>query len=277
VASPLELFCGHLSSGYLQPQLLDEFPDAADVVERMVVWYDDSNLVTHPNRAAGAAAAVGTERQPSFVISLDAARRYQGFRVADAPDDDEIEMRMARAERLNARVTLPGLETPADNAAAEEGTASSDASATAVAPPPPDAALANGQATLATRLAHAADYAADRAIDRLGRRLVEKVKCDATLTTDQRNATLSEVRAPSLARHLGPETVRRLVGSDLWAGEFAAFESTARRWAAESRHANPDRLGMEARMMVEKLATARLFNPATSVTPAQLVGLVRAG
>jgi hypothetical protein len=34
---------------------------------------------------------------------------------------------------------------------------------------------------------------------------------------------------------------------------------------------------MEARMMVEKLATARLFNPATSVTPAQLVGLVRAG
>lgn len=269
VASPLELFCGHLSSGYLQPQLLAEFPDEAETIERMVVWYDDSNLVTHPNRAAGAATAVGTERQPNFVISLDASRRYQGFTRSDAPDDEEIETRMARSERLNARVTLPGLETAADNASAQEGGATSDASATAVVAP--DAPLVNGQASLATRLAHAADYAADRAIERLHARLVERVKRDASMTTEQRNQVLS---SDITAARLGPETVRRLVGGDLWAGEFSAFEVTARRWAVESHHASPDLVAARSKLMVEKLATERLFKPSTSVTPAQLAGLV---
>lgn len=83
------LIADALTEIYLRPMLLAAGWDE-DEVNRMVVWYDSSDVVTQPDRSADADA--GYDRK---VISADAWRRARGFSDTDAPGEEEVASRIA--------------------------------------------------------------------------------------------------------------------------------------------------------------------------------------
>lgn len=84
--------CGALTRGFLWPALR-----AHDLTEEelktKIIWYDASGLLGHPNRAQDAKDA-----HTAMVISDDALRQHLGFSETDAPDDKELERRIAVAK-----------------------------------------------------------------------------------------------------------------------------------------------------------------------------------
>ena len=83
------LIADALTEIYLRPMLAAAGWDQ-DQVDRMVVWYDSSDVVTQPDRSADADA--GYDRR---VISADAWRRTRGFSDTDAPSEEETAARIA--------------------------------------------------------------------------------------------------------------------------------------------------------------------------------------
>jgi hypothetical protein len=79
-----------LTLGYYRPELLARKVDP-EWVSRIVLWYDPTNLVTHPDRTKDALDA-----WDRIVISDEALRDYMGFSEEDAPEVEEILDRMVR-------------------------------------------------------------------------------------------------------------------------------------------------------------------------------------
>jgi hypothetical protein len=97
---PLALaFCDDLTDIYLKPLLKADMVDAGwdpEQVDKIVVWYDPSEVVTRPDR--GADADAGWDRG---ALSDDAWRRAHGFSADDAPSEEEKLQRMlVRAAQL---------------------------------------------------------------------------------------------------------------------------------------------------------------------------------
>ena len=80
-----------LTSIYLRPLLLKGL-DAAqtNIAERIVCWADTSSIVTRPDKSQ--AANEGFDKK---LISAEAWRRARGFSETDAPDEDELVVRVA--------------------------------------------------------------------------------------------------------------------------------------------------------------------------------------
>jgi len=84
-----------LTLGYYQPELkARQVPD--EWLSRIVLWYDPTNLVTHPDRSSDAQNA-----HDRMVISDEALRDYMGFTEEDAPTLDEILDRMTRKAAID--------------------------------------------------------------------------------------------------------------------------------------------------------------------------------
>ena len=90
IEPPLALICDALTTEYLwpvleqTPELLEGISDVKDFKD-VVIWYDVSHLVVHPNRSSDAFSL--HERN---VISDEALRRSAGFDEDDAPQSKEI-------------------------------------------------------------------------------------------------------------------------------------------------------------------------------------------
>lgn len=109
------LFVDQLTYGYLRPNLADVYPDRADQIARIVVWYDPSAVVERPNLEGNA-----TEAHKDFVISDAARRRYQGFTEDDAPDAEEVLIRSALHQtRFGPELVSALLQILADEAGIE--------------------------------------------------------------------------------------------------------------------------------------------------------------
>lgn len=98
--------CDSLTSAFLRPYLqsaagdgLDP-QDVANWVERICVWFDPTELVTHPDQTSDA-----FQLHDRIVISDASLRRTAGFSEADAPDSTEIEERLIK----NMRTWPPNL------------------------------------------------------------------------------------------------------------------------------------------------------------------------
>lgn len=246
VAPVVEIVTGVATDAYLQPSLGLAFgvlPGAPLPPELagFVIDHDDSELVMHPDRSKAASESYGTERAPVFLISGQAARSARGFSEADRPDDDEIEERMARAERLNARETVQGL-APGATGAIDEGGGGVEAG--------PPAAMPDANASLAERLSAAIEVAAERAVDRLGSRLRDKANANPALA-----AMVSGRPAAMVPVLLGADTTDALIApaSQFVAGDWAALERTVRRWATAGDR-DPDRLAAGAVELAERAA-----------------------
>jgi hypothetical protein len=82
------LICDALTYIYLRPSLKAAgFEDEA--INKLVVWYDPSEIVTRPDRAEDA-----NEGHDRYAISNDAWRRAHGFSEEDEPSREEIVQRL---------------------------------------------------------------------------------------------------------------------------------------------------------------------------------------
>lgn len=127
-----------LTVAYLRVRLLaDNVPE--EVVNRIVVWYDPTELVTHPDRTKDA-----LDIWDRFGISTETLRDVAGWSEDDAPTHDEVLLRMLfhlrtlppnAAEGIMHRFD-PTLMIPADNTEPGVGPDGETPPAGGQAPPP---------------------------------------------------------------------------------------------------------------------------------------------
>lgn len=80
--------CDTLSAAFLRPYL-EEFGAPPEWVKRCVLWYDPTELVTHPDQTKDA-----MELHDRFAISDEALVRIAGFTEEDRPTKAEVQVRM---------------------------------------------------------------------------------------------------------------------------------------------------------------------------------------
>jgi hypothetical protein len=83
------LICDALTTAYLHP-LLKKKGIKEDLLRKIVIWYNPSQIVTRPDRST--AANEGFDR---FLLSGEAWRRARGYSDLDKPDDMELVRRLA--------------------------------------------------------------------------------------------------------------------------------------------------------------------------------------
>ena len=128
------LIADALTVVYLRPYLkANGFPPEA--VDKIVIWYDPSQVATRNDRAADADAGFD-----KMAVSYDTWRRAHGFSEADAPSPTELGLRIM----LEKGMITPELTEALMNAVAPEimNAARSAQQATSVAPLPPEVAEA---------------------------------------------------------------------------------------------------------------------------------------
>lgn len=91
-----------LTYAYLRPMLHKAGVDS-EILDRFVVWYNPAAIVTRPDRSAS--ADTGYEKK---ILSAAAWRRANGYSEHDAPDQEELLLRLAIE-----RATIPPDMTPA--------------------------------------------------------------------------------------------------------------------------------------------------------------------
>lgn len=134
-----------ITYAHLQPMCREAFPNDSNV-DRIVVWYDASALVSSPDTTVGADGAYDRG-----AISESAYRKAKGFNDDDAPDDMERLTRLAfrgfaapPPEVMVAILDAVGIHI--NVAAATDDLAPSTADATpTTAPPTPEAVAAASQ------------------------------------------------------------------------------------------------------------------------------------
>jgi hypothetical protein len=121
---------------YLRPYLKANGFDP-ETVDRIVIWYDPSQVATRNDRAADADAGFD-----KMAVSFDTWRRAHGFSEADAPSPTELGLRIM----LEKGMITPELTEALMNAVAPEimNAAREAQQANSVAPLPPEVAQAIG-------------------------------------------------------------------------------------------------------------------------------------
>lgn len=196
----VQMICNALTVGFLRPALGDAGAD-------LMVWYDASALVSHPNRGEDAKAA-----NVLGVISDAATRKYLGFPESDAPTDEELDAKAERAAKSRPAASPANAENV--DAGPPEGQASvkrGGASALAAAGTPSNTGwrLAQIERDLRSRLQVAGDAAVFAGLERAGAKLRRKVGRDSELSDK-----LTRVPQHLVGFTLGRPTVERLGFAD---------------------------------------------------------------
>lgn len=193
--------CSSLTSAYLRPLLGAEGAFMDTTADDILMWYDASALIGHPNRGQDA-----NEAFDRYAISEDAYRRFKGFAEEDAPEDEEIQERVARkaAERTGEQLPVPTGQdavqpgVPATGQAV--GVAASGALVAAGRRPVSGLKLAYRDRELRVRLTGIADAAVFRALERAGATLRRHTSKDAKV-----KAILTDIPNLLVPSHLGAE------------------------------------------------------------------------
>lgn len=244
--------CGALTSEFLRPALGVTDPLESDVL----VWYDASALIGHPNRSQDAKDA-----HDRLVLSDAALAHYLGFSDDDMPTDEEIQERVARealkkmgalragevlgeATSVSAReATEPGIPATGPDAG-NQPTAIAAASRLGLTAAGSHSGLgwrmARRDRELRVRLTSAADAAMFRALERAGSTLRRRASRDKGVAD-----MLREVDNWRVASVLGPDLVLTY-GVDSAEAVQDAFDGLAMRFDREvqqSQQALRDMLG----------------------------------
>lgn len=194
------MICNAITVGFLRPAL-------GAGGERVQLWYDAGGLLGHPNRAQDAKDA-----HTAIVISDEAYRKYLGFPDEDAPDQEEIDRRVAQAAAMKPAM---GQSAPVDAAGtdksppADSGQASVLASGARAAAQGPGWRLAQIDRDLRTRLLAAADQVMFAGLEKAGAKLRRKVGRNSEL-----QALIKEVPQHLVAFRLGQAVVHDTMGFD---------------------------------------------------------------
>lgn len=106
LAPLLELICAALTEAYLRPMLGTD-----GGAEQVIVWYDPSAMISHPNKSKDADMA-----HDRYTISDATYRRLKGYQETDAPTPEEIKERSERKSNTDLRPSTGGRgATPEDD------------------------------------------------------------------------------------------------------------------------------------------------------------------
>jgi hypothetical protein len=95
MAPLVQLICSAVTQVFFKPAMADV---QGPGTEKVFIWYDASDLMSHPNKAQDALAA-----NKAIIISDAATRKYLGYDESDAPDEEE------RAEKIEReKAAKPG-------------------------------------------------------------------------------------------------------------------------------------------------------------------------
>lgn len=218
--------CEAWTVGYLRP-MLEEAGLAPEIVNQWVMWFDPGGAISDPDITASA-----TEAYDRFEISASSYRNAIGFSDTDAPDDAELEERIARAIMLKPG---GGGSAASDNGPPNDGTPPTGPAArvrslfrrrrqsvTASARQPVGVRLAAIDRALRLRLDEAVQSAMFRALERAGARVRNKAAKNATV-----REVVSRVAAHMVCAQLGEAAVARLdfTNASLLEGGFDGLRS----------------------------------------------------
>lgn len=106
ISPKVEIITRGLTLGYLYPRLKADGQKLTDKDgNRLIVWYDTSELTQRPDRSESA-----MRLREMFVINDVATRRETGFDEADAPTDDELEKMVLQVLAVNPQTAAPALK-----------------------------------------------------------------------------------------------------------------------------------------------------------------------
>lgn len=228
-----ELLVASFTTGYLWPILnADQF----------VIDYDASELVAQPDRSQEYADA-----HKDFVISDAARRRAIGASEEDAPDEVEVQERIAIAQaiRVTTRVQATEEQVQTDDSNIGPGT-------DAPLPPDPAAVTPAPISASAAVMQGVIESSVNRSVFWTCRRLRARVNRSPELKSEY--ATTSD---GDMAVLLGEAAVSRLV-PERWTQEF---DEPVRYLAQNLELTGPAQIAVRAEM--ERLADARLFSPSS--------------
>lgn len=193
------LICAGVTSGLLRPTMAG-MPGA----ERVVVWYDPTLLLGHPDRAENAVRAYDRE-----AIGPQALRRSLGFADEDAPTGDEVvEMRARVQARRGSQPGGDPNETPpgpAGDGDMPEGRDAAVATLVSAGAIRVGSRLGELDRALFERLQTAADRAISRQVEKIGAKLRSKVQGDSAA-----KARLAGVDNASVAARMGSAAVEEI-------------------------------------------------------------------
>ena len=257
LAPHAELIVDSLTAGYLWPTIETA---GFDDPRRYRIWYDATNLITHPNLAENAKAVHG-----AFAISDATLRDATGFDESDAPDEEEVLRRIEIQRSIRAiendspNVPVPGgaengPPTPSPNgsepspepvllASVDEPeldeVLSEDESF--VDPHTVGLALATIERDLMTRLLVAGDDRMRRALERAGNQIVSTAKRRTKAGQAVRDIVTS-TPTNEVAARLGPNLVASLslTTETLLDGAFDELEARWHLWVEAAQLAAMD-------------------------------------
>lgn len=284
LAPLLQLICAGITEAFLNAALGDVQSE-----EQVIVWYDGSAIISHPNRSSDADSA-----HDRLAISDAAYRRYKGYTEEDAPTPEEIEERLRIAREKNA--TAPGVT---DDGGAPSGVNDTEAGPASDETNPANASItaagdARGRALgeelrrldtdLRLKLQASAQGVVFRALENAGARMRTRVGNHLTygpLIKDVPNARVCHVLGADVVRKF--QTDEELVEDSLqpivpvyvgWvgrtqrqvrtmAGEFGEVDDKVQQEQAADR----DRGLLTLMAGLTALVHGELFNPSTTATP----------
>lgn len=237
--------CGALTAEFLRPSLGITDPLDSDVL----VWYDASALIGHPNRTQDTKDA-----HDRYLLSDKAAVKYLGFSEEDMPTDQEIQSRVARKsiERIGIlrsgellgettavsaqEAVTPGIPATGPEAGQSSAPVTSSAGLLLVASSGRHRSrlgwkLAHRDRDLRSRLNSAADAAMFRALERAGATLRRHARRDTAV-----KAMIEETDNWQVAARLGREAVEAY-GVDTQAALEGAFDNLSMRFDREVQQA----------------------------------------
>lgn len=270
-AEPLvQLIADSFTSLFLRPGL-EKAGVAPELIAKIRVWYDPQPAITHPNRTQDAKDA-----HTAYAISDASLRRELSFTDDDAPDDEELQRRIAlHASRLDPTImgellrdsiapqivipdsssgTLPAGQAPP----AGESPQGTNPAPKSMGPPPITASASSRDVSkLGARLGGidrdyraalsvALDNALRRGIERAGARLRARNGPTKAAIANTPNYLVASTLGPALVAATGITEDQMLEG--MTAEAQARFESLTRkaqrRLRAEARRmgADPDML-----------------------------------
>ncbi len=250
-------FCSDITSAYFRPAAISAgVPNA----ERVVVWFDPSEAVNHPDQ-------IGTtfKAHDRLLISDAAAREGSGFAESDAPDAEEYARRveiMLKTIPPEVAAEAGGETTPAQGGTGSDANKqppSQPSTERAPTSPPAQRGPVSASAQLTALILGAAELQIDHARERAGNQLVRRSQRYETC-----QQKIKDVPRAQVAATMGEEMVRTVLeghGSelDLVAGSFVPLVARLRKWGLDGTW--PEQLAK----MVEQHALRTLYE--TEVPP----------
>lgn len=279
----------------LDAEHLENAPWPEDILQ-VAITYDARKLISRPDRSKEI-IDVYVHDLTFMAVTVKEVREALGLDPEGAPDDTELAKRIDayRLGRIREVVPAPPSDAavPIQDATAgkavvpgasggskiagtggKNGNGKETDAGTSSTGETPESAAAATEAILASaaidplrflaaKIAGTAELTVERALERVGSRVVNK----RNGLTEEEHAAVAEVDKASVPRLLGEQVVARVLGprDDPTLAELAAFQRKVAGWARQAECSDPSRVAGEATAIVKRLIGLAMFADAPEI------------